>query len=106
MSASAHQLRRQADVERLQLLSQVLGGSRSSRLDKRLVFQDKLADSVSTAAWSSLLGGLFSFKLNLLSSFFGRSSCYTPAPSPCQPAPSPCQPAPTTCQPAPKPGGC
>ena len=49
----------------------------------------------------ALLGGLFSFKLNLLSSFFGRSSCYTPAP-----APSPCQPAPTTCQPAPKPCGC
>ena len=48
-----------------------------------------------------LLSGLFSFKLNLLSSFFGRSSCYTPAP-----APSPCQPAPTTCQPAPKPCGC
>lgn len=36
-----------------------------------------------------LLGGLLSFKLNLLSSLFGRrSSCYTPAPSPCQPAPS------------------
>lgn len=48
-----------------------------------------------------LLSGLFSFKLNQLSSFFGRSSCYTPAP-----APSPCQPAPTTCQPAPKPCGC
>ena len=48
-----------------------------------------------------LLSGLFSFKLNLLSSLFGgrNNSCYTPAPSPCQPAPSPCQ----TCQPAPKP---
>ena len=46
-----------------------------------------------------LLGGLLSFKLNLLSSLFGRgsSSCYTPAPSPCQPAPSPCQPAPKPC---------
>ncbi len=49
----------QADVERLQLLSQVLGGSRSSRLDKRLVFQDKLADSVSAGAWPNQLGGLF-----------------------------------------------
>ena len=55
----------QADVERLQLLSQVLGGSRSSRLDKRLVFQDKLADSVSTAAWSSLLGGLFFIQVDV-----------------------------------------
>ncbi|WP_028919525.1 M16 family metallopeptidase [Pseudoxanthomonas suwonensis] len=37
-----------ADVERLQLLSQVLGGSKSSRLDRRLVHEDKLADRVST----------------------------------------------------------
>ncbi|MCX7032659.1 MAG: pitrilysin family protein [Arenimonas sp.] len=55
----------QADVERLQLLSQVLGGSRSSRLDKRLVFQDKLADNVSTAAWSNLLGGLFFIQVDV-----------------------------------------
>ncbi len=49
----------QADVERLQLLAQVLGGSRSSRLDKRLVFNDKLADNVTAAAWANQLGGLF-----------------------------------------------
>ncbi|PZO09875.1 MAG: peptidase M16 [Lysobacteraceae bacterium] len=55
----------QADVERLQLLSQVLGGSRSSRLDKRLVFQDKLADNVSTAAWPNLLGGLFFIQVDV-----------------------------------------
>ena len=55
----------QADVERLQLLSQVLGGSRSSRLDKRLVFQDKLADNVSTAAWSNLLGGMFFIQVDV-----------------------------------------
>jgi predicted Zn-dependent peptidase len=55
----------EADTEYLQLLSQVLGGSRSSRLDKRLVFQDKLADSVSTAAWSSLLGGLFFIQVDV-----------------------------------------
>ena len=36
-----------ADVDRLQLLAQVLGGSKSSRLDKRLLFDDKLVDSVS-----------------------------------------------------------
>ncbi len=41
--------------------------------------------------------GLLSFKLNLLGSLFGRNTCYTPAPSPCQPAPSPCQPAPKPC---------
>ncbi len=37
-----------ADADRLQLLSQVLGGSKSSRLDRRLVHEDKLADRVST----------------------------------------------------------
>ena len=35
------------DVERLQLLARVLGGSKSSRLDRRLVFEEKLADRVS-----------------------------------------------------------
>ena len=39
-----------ADVDRLQLLAQVLGGSKSSRLDKRLVLEDKLVDSVSASA--------------------------------------------------------
>jgi predicted Zn-dependent peptidase len=35
-----------AELERLQLLAQVLGGSASSRLDQRLVHKDKIADSV------------------------------------------------------------
>ena len=35
------------DLDRLDLLAQVLGGSRSSRLDKRLLHTDKLVDSVS-----------------------------------------------------------
>jgi predicted Zn-dependent peptidase len=48
-----------ADAERLQVLARVLGGSRASRLDRRLVFEDKLADSVSAGAWANLLGGLF-----------------------------------------------
>jgi zinc protease len=43
---------------RLRLLAQVLGGSRSSRLDKRLVFDDKLVDNVSASLFSSELGGL------------------------------------------------
>ena len=42
-----------------------------------------------------LLGGLLSFKLNLLSSLFRfGSSCSTPAPAPCQPAPTTCYTAP------------
>ena len=48
---------READM--LDLVSAVLGGSASSRLDKRLVHGDKLADSVGTANWSSQLGGNF-----------------------------------------------
>jgi zinc protease len=47
------------DLDRLQLLGQVLGGSRSSRLDKRLLHQDKLVDSVSAFAWASQLGSNF-----------------------------------------------
>ena len=47
------------DFERLQLLAQVLGGARASRLDRRLVFQDKLVDNVTTAIYDSELGSLF-----------------------------------------------
>ena len=47
------------DFERLQLFTQVLGGSRASRLDRRLVHQEKLVDSVGTGNWASQLGGNF-----------------------------------------------
>ena len=47
------------DVERLQLLAQVLGGSKSSRLDKRLLFDDKLVDKVSAGVSGSQLGSNF-----------------------------------------------
>ncbi len=47
------------DADRLQLFAQVLGGSRSSRLDRRLVHQDKLADHVSASINSSEIGGQF-----------------------------------------------
>jgi predicted Zn-dependent peptidase len=47
------------DLDRLQLFAQVLGGSRSSRLDIRLVHHDKLADHVSAYASSSELGSSF-----------------------------------------------
>ncbi|MET0549474.1 MAG: pitrilysin family protein [Xanthomonas sp.] len=47
------------DVDRLQLLAQVLGGATSSRLDRRLVHQDKLVDQVSASVWPSQLGSGF-----------------------------------------------
>jgi predicted Zn-dependent peptidase len=47
------------DVEYLQLFAQVLGGSRSSRLDKRLFFGDKSVDRVSASMDASELGGTF-----------------------------------------------
>ena len=55
----------QADVEYLQLLAQVLGGSRSSRLDKRLVHGDQIANSVSAGAWPNQLGGLFFIQVDV-----------------------------------------
>ncbi|MCC8363194.1 insulinase family protein [Lysobacter sp. A6] len=47
------------DLERLQLLAQVLGGSKASRLDKRLLFDDKSVDSVSAYVDASQLGSNF-----------------------------------------------
>jgi zinc protease len=47
------------DFDRLQLFAQVLGGSRSSRLDQRLLFTDKLVDNISASAYSSQLGSTF-----------------------------------------------
>src|SRR5690606_7420673 len=47
------------DANMLDLFSQVLGGSATSRLDKRLVHEDQLVDSIGTANWSSQLGGSF-----------------------------------------------
>jgi predicted Zn-dependent peptidase len=47
------------DIERLQLFAQVLGGSRASRLDKRLYFGDKTVDHVSASVDASELGGTF-----------------------------------------------
>ena len=47
------------DADMLDLFSDVLGGSASSRLDKRLVHEEKLVDSVGTGNWSSQLSGNF-----------------------------------------------
>jgi zinc protease len=47
------------EANRLTLLAHVLGGARSSRLDRRLVYQDKLVDSVTAFQFSAELGGMF-----------------------------------------------
>jgi zinc protease len=47
------------DIERLQLLARVLGGSASSRLDRRLVHELQLADNVGTQLWAMQLSGVF-----------------------------------------------
>ena len=47
------------DGDVLDLFSQVLGGSATSRLDKRLVYQDKLVDSIGSGNYGSQLGGMF-----------------------------------------------
>lgn len=47
------------DADRLQLLAQVLGGSRSSRLDQRLLHKDKLVDNVSASMMASQLSSGF-----------------------------------------------
>ena len=47
------------DIDQLQLFAQVLGGSKSSRLDKRLLHEDKLVDNVSAGAFASQLGSNF-----------------------------------------------
>ncbi len=47
------------DSDRLDLLSSILGGSKSSRLDKRLLHDEKLVDSVGTAMWGSQLASMF-----------------------------------------------
>ncbi|RZA17127.1 MAG: insulinase family protein, partial [Lysobacteraceae bacterium] len=49
----------QADLDRLALFAQVLGGGKSSRLDRRLVHQDKLVDNVGASAMGSQLGSNF-----------------------------------------------
>lgn len=47
------------DVDQLQVLASVLGGAKSSRLDKRLVHEDKLVDNISSGVFTSQLGSNF-----------------------------------------------
>src|SRR5690554_2937698 len=53
------------DLDRLQLLGQVLGGSRSSRLDARLLHRDQLVDSISAGAYAKQLGSNFIVMANV-----------------------------------------
>jgi zinc protease len=54
-----------ADRDRLDLLAQMLGGSRSSRLDRRLLFKDKLVDSVSAHVEPFELASTFSIQADV-----------------------------------------
>jgi zinc protease len=54
-----------ADVARLQLLGDVLAGSKSARLDKRLVYEKGIATSVSAGMQDSELGGSFGITVTL-----------------------------------------
>src|SRR5690606_17324224 len=45
------------DATQLDLVAQVLGGGKSSRLSRRLVHDEKLVDNVSAFQWSNQLAG-------------------------------------------------
>ena len=47
------------DIDQLQVLGFVLGGSKSSRLDARLLHGEQLVDNISAGAWGSQLGSNF-----------------------------------------------
>ena len=54
-----------AEAQKLGLFAQVLAGARSSRLDRRLVFEEKLADSVGAFSWGSQLSGMFMLQVDI-----------------------------------------
>lgn len=49
----------QPDLDRLELLAWILGGGKSSRLDRRLVHQDALVDNISAGVYGSQLSSNF-----------------------------------------------
>ncbi len=53
------------EAQQLGLLAQVLAGARSSRLDKRLVFDEALADNVGAFSWGSQLSGMFMVQVDI-----------------------------------------
>ena len=47
------------DANQLDLVAQILGGGKSSRMSRRLVHEEKLADNVAAFAWSQEIAGNF-----------------------------------------------
>lgn len=55
----------QPDLDQLQILAQILGGSKGSRLDKRLLHQAQLVDSISVGASPAQLSSSFSIQATI-----------------------------------------
>ncbi len=55
----------QPDLDQLQIFSQVLGGSRNSRLDMRLLHGEQLVDNISTSASGAQLSSSFTIQATL-----------------------------------------
>src|SRR3546814_11344950 len=53
------------DATRLELIANILGGGNSSRLSRRLVHEDKLADSASAFAYIQEIAGHFILIINV-----------------------------------------
>jgi predicted Zn-dependent peptidase len=53
------------DLVPLQLAAQILGGSKTSRLYQRLVYQDKLADGVSASVEDHVLASMFTVQVDV-----------------------------------------
>ncbi|HXI13334.1 MAG TPA: pitrilysin family protein [Thermoanaerobaculia bacterium] len=56
---------RSREIPHLELLASVLSGSKSARLDRRLVYDKELATSVSAAVWDKELGSNFILTANV-----------------------------------------
>ncbi|MGH3710938.1 MAG: M16 family metallopeptidase [Pseudonocardiaceae bacterium] len=55
----------QPDIDQLQILAQILGGSKGSRLDRRLLHQAQLVDSVSVGVSAAQLSSSFSIQATI-----------------------------------------
>lgn len=53
------------DANRLDVIAQILGGGKSSRLSRRLVHEEKLADSAAAFGWSQEIAGNFLFMVTV-----------------------------------------
>ena len=54
-----------AEEDRLELLAEILGGSQSSRLHKRLMFTEKLADRVNAGVFDQEIAGAFNVQVEV-----------------------------------------